>query len=68
MMVFGSPRVFRWFALTAVLFGAVAWIGPTARACICDEICSPGEVYSNEHEMCVDEKKTADEATENPTS
>ena len=25
----------------------------TGVACICDEICHPGEIYSDEAEMCV---------------
>ncbi len=37
-------------------------------ACICDEICHPGEVYSDEHEMCIADEGTADEQTEKPTS
>jgi hypothetical protein len=37
-------------------------------ACICDEICRPGEVYSDEHETCISSEDASEEEKEKPTS
>ena len=39
--------------------------GSTASACICDITCHPGEVYSDEEELCVPIEQ---EKSEEPTS
>ena len=41
--------------------------GSTASACICDITCHPGEVYSDEEELCVPIEKTKKQ-TEQATS
>lgn len=54
--------------MVLLLIGAGAGLSAAAFACSCDEICHPGEVYSDAHEMCVYEAIVTDEATEKPTS
>ena len=34
-------------------FAALLFASSTAVACICDITCHPGEVYSDEEELCV---------------
>ena len=66
MISFRPVAGLRSVALMLFLAGACAPVA--AFACICDEICHPGEVYSDEHEMCIADEGTADEQTEKPTS
>lgn len=58
----------RSLVLAILLIGIPVMASATASACTCDEICRPGEVYSDEHETCVGGEETADEDTEKPTS
>ena len=49
---------------------ALRWLGASVGvpgltvACLCDEICHSGEVYSDEHEVCVDSEITGEAQTE----
>ena len=54
--------------LAAGLFGAGLTTSAPVAACICDEICGPGEVYSDEHEGCISGDELSVEEKENPTS
>ena len=51
--------------MRALILYAVAillFAGSTAVACICDITCHPGEVYSDEEELCVPIEKEKKEA------
>ena len=54
--------------LAAGIFGAGLTTSAPIAACICDEICPPGEVYSDEHEGCISAEEVSEEEKEKPTS
>jgi len=56
------------FLLATGMFGAVLTTTAPVAACICDEICRPGEVYSDEHEACISSDEASEEEKEKPTS
>jgi hypothetical protein len=56
------------FLFAAGTFSAGVTTSAPAAACICDEICRPGEVYSDEHETCIGGEEVSEEEQEKPTS
>ncbi len=56
------------FLLAKGIFGAGLTTSAPVAACICDEICRPAEVYSDEHETCISSEDGSEEKKEKPTS